>query len=246
MKKKSHIASKFKKLFYFKKWYTIFIKSSLFRRLKRATALFILLFLLFYFLVNICVYTESRNFIYSDIDLIPGSYTALVLGASVYSSGRPSTVLADRLDKAIELFEHHKIKRFLLSGDHGKPYYDEVNNMKTYLKNRGIPDSVIFTDHAGFDTYNSIVRAKNVFEADSLIIVTQNFHLKRAVYIARQKGMVVNGFAADSHTYPSMPYLLFRESFANLKAFIDVFFNFNPVFGGEKIPIKGSSRLSYD
>ncbi|MEI6124161.1 MAG: ElyC/SanA/YdcF family protein [Bacteroidota bacterium] len=222
------------------------IKSRFFRKLKRTTALFFLLFLVCYVCINIGVYTKSRDYIYTRADLIPQSYTALVLGASVYSSGRPSTVLADRLDKAIELYNCGKIKRFLLSGDHGKPFYDEVINMKTYLIDRGIPDSVIFTDHAGFDTYNSIVRAKEVFGVDSLIIVTQRFHLKRALFIARQKGLVVTGFVADAHTYPSMPYLMFRESFANIKAFIDVLFHKKPLFGGKKIPIKGDSKLSYD
>jgi SanA protein len=222
------------------------LKSALFRKLKRTTALFFVIFLASYLLINLRIYIEAKDHLYSNPDLIPGSYTALVPGASVYASGRPSTILADRLDKAIELYEHNKIKRFLLSGDHAKPHYDEVNNMKAYLTDRGIPDSVIFTDHAGFDTYNSMVRAKNIFEVDSLIIVTQQFHLRRAIYIASHKGLVVNGYIADKRSYTSMPYLLFRESFANIKAFFEVLFDTHPVFGGEKIPIKGRSDRSWD
>jgi SanA protein len=218
----------------------------LFRKLKRATALFFVLFLVVYIFINLLVYLQARDYLYTDVHLVPASYTALVPGASVFSSGRPSAVLADRLDKAIELYEHNKIKRFLLSGDHAKPHYDEVNNMKAYLVEHGIPDSIIFTDHAGFDTYNSMVRAKEIFGVDSLIVVTQEFHLRRAIYIARHKGLVVNGFKADKRRYTSLPYLMFRESFANIKAFLEVLFNVHPVYGGEKIPIKGNSGASWD
>jgi SanA protein len=222
------------------------LKSTLFRKLKRATALFFVIFLAIYIFINLIIFIQAKDYLYSNADLIPGSYTALVPGASVYSSGRPSAILADRLDKAIELFEHNKIKRFLLSGDHAKPHYDEVNNMKAYLVEHGIPDSIIFTDHAGFDTYNSMVRAKDIFGVDSLIVVTQEFHLRRAIYIARHKGLVVNGFRADKRRYSSLPYLVFRESFANIKAFVEVMFDAHPVFGGEKIPIKGPASASWD
>jgi SanA protein len=222
------------------------LKSKWFRSIKRATTLLLLLGFAFYIFINVKIYIDSKNYIYSDPDKIPASFTALVPGASVFSSGRPSAILADRLDKAIELFEHNKIKRFLLSGDHAKPHYDEVNNMRTYLCEHGIPDSVIFTDHAGFDTYNSIVRAKDIFGVDSLVVVTQNFHLYRAVYIAREKGLIVNGYIADKRSYTSMPYFYFRESFANIKAFIEVLLDTKPVYGGEKIPIRGDSRLSRD
>ncbi len=222
------------------------LKSTLFRRLKRATALFFVIFLAIYIFINLLIFVQARDYMYSNADLIPASYTALVPGASVFSSGKPSAVLADRLDKAIELWEHKKIKRFLLSGDHAKLHYDEVNNMKAYLVERGIPDSVIFTDHAGFDTYNSMVRAKDIFGVDSLIVVTQEFHLRRAIYIARHKGLVVNGYRADKRRYTSMPYLLFRESFANIKAYLEVMFDAHPIFGGDKIPIKGPASKSWD
>jgi len=218
----------------------------LFRKLKRTTALFFIVFLVLYMLINLKVFIEAKDYLYTDPDLIPGSYTALVPGASVYSGGYPSTILADRLDKAIELWQHNKIKRFLLSGDHAKPHYDEVNTMKDYLTERGVPDSIIFMDHAGFDTYNSMVRAKEIFEVDSLIVVTQKFHLRRAIYIARHKGLVVNGYIADKRSYVSMPYLLFRESFADIKAFLEVLFDAHPVHGGSKIPIKGPANLSWD
>ena len=177
---------------------------------------------------------------------IPACYVALVPGASVYASGKPSPILADRLDKALELYQAGKVQRFLLSGDHGTRTYDEVNGMKSYLNQQGVPDSVIFTDHAGFDTYSSMFRAREIFGVDSAIIVTQTFHLRRALYIARKQGIIAYGYKSDMQRYPSLTYLKIRESLASVKAFFEVLFRVKPHFEGEKIPIKGSSRLSYD
>jgi SanA protein len=222
------------------------LKSRLFRKLRRAAVLFFIFFLVVYVCINLVVFMQARDFVYTQPELIPQSYTALVPGASVFSSGKPSAILADRLDKAIELYEHKKVKRFLLSGDHAKVHYDEVNSMKSYLVAKGVPDSLIFTDHAGFDTYNSLVRAQDIFGVDSLIVVTQEFHLPRAIYIARHKGLVVNGYRADKRSYASMTYLRFRESFANIKAFFEVLFHVHPYFEGKKIPVKGPANASWD
>lgn len=213
--------------------------------LKRIAVIFCFLFSAFV-LINLKVIINSKNYIYTDAKDAPYRYTGLVLGASVFSSGKPSTILADRLNKTIELYVEKRISRILVSGDHGTKDYDEVNNMKKYLVERGVPDSVIFTDHAGFDTYNSITRAKLIFGVDSLIIITQEFHLKRAIYIARQKGLIADGYIADTRRYASMPYLMLRESFANIKAFMEVAIKKDPVFFGEKIPIKGDSKKSHD
>lgn len=205
-----------------------------------------LLFLAIYILCNAIVYLSSRKYLSRDMDKIPACYTALVLGASVYASGEPSQILADRLEKAYELYKNGRVKRFLLSGDHGTRAYNEVKGMKTYLNKKGVPDVVIFTDHAGFDTYNTMVRAKKVFEVDSLIIVTQTFHLRRAIYIARSQGLTAYGCSSDMHSYPSITYLQMRESLANIKAFFEVLFHVKPRFEGKKIPIRGDSSKSYD
>lgn len=205
-----------------------------------------IIFLGVYVMCNAIIYFGSKRYMSRDMAKIPACYVALVPGASVYASGQPSPILADRLDKAYELYKNNKVKRFLLSGDHGTRSYDEVNNMKAYLNKKGVPDSVIFTDHAGFDTYSSMVRARDIFKVDSLIIVTQAFHLRRAVYIARKQGLVAYGFESDMRKYPSITYLKIRESFANIKAFFEVLFNLKPRFEGEKIPIKGDSKKSYD
>ena len=175
-------------------------------KLKKIFKYVLLLFFAIYILCNAIIYFSSKRYMSRDMSKIPASYVALVPGASVFASGQPSDILADRLDKAFELYKNGKVKRFLLSGDHGTRTYNEVKSMKTYLNMKGVPDSVIFTDHAGFDTYSSMVRARNVFEVDSLIIVTQAFHLRRAVYIARKQGLVAYGYQSDMHRYSSITY----------------------------------------
>jgi len=223
------------------------IRSKLFSPgIKKLLKYFLCLFFAVYLASNAIIFFGSKKFMSSDSAKVPASYVALVPGASVYANGQPSQILADRLDKACELYKNGKVKRFLLSGDHGTRTYNEVEAMKSYLNNKGVPDSVIFTDHAGFDTYSSMVRAKKVFEVDSLTIVTQAFHLRRAVYIARKQGLVAYGYESDMRRYPSINYLMIRESFASIKAFFEVLFHAEPRFGGEKIPIRGDSSKSYD
>ena len=217
-----------------------------FRKLKKLFTCVLIIFFAVYVACNIVIYCSSKGFLYVDQATTPASYVALVPGASVYANGQPSEILADRLDKAFELYEAGKVKRFLLSGDHSTRTYNEVKAMKNYLNKKGVPDSVLFTDHAGLDTYSSMVRAARVFEVDSLIVVTQTFHLRRAVYIARKLGLTAYGYRADVHRYPSINYLMIRESFAGIKAVFEVLFHVNPRFGGEKIPITGDSSKSYD
>ncbi|HEX3008830.1 MAG TPA: ElyC/SanA/YdcF family protein [Bacteroidales bacterium] len=195
---------------------------------------------------NIYIYLSTRRQIYSLVNDIPATYTALVLGAHVSRSGEPSIFLKDRLDKAIELYRQGKIKRMLLSGDHGTAGYDEVNSMRLYLLEKSVDTQDIFLDHAGFDTYNSVVRAREIFGVDKMIIVSQEFHLSRAVFIANHRKIEAYGIIADKENYGSLSYHKFREKIAGIKAVMEVFFNKRPHFLGEKIPITGDSRLSYD
>lgn len=198
------------------------------------------------FIINVHIVSSVKKLIYYSPDKVPPAYTALVLGAHVSKEGIPSNFLKDRLDMALELYKKGKIKRFLLSGDHGTKIYDEVNNMRYYLLEKGVDSRDIFLDHAGFDTYNSIVRAKEIFEVKEMIIVTQEFHLARALYIAQHKGLLACGIVADKENYGSLKYLQFREKIARLKAFWEVLINRSPKFLGEKIPITGNSQASYD
>ena len=170
----------------------------------------------------------------------------MVLGAHVGRDGTPSRILTDRLNTALSLYQKGKIKRFLLTGDHGHKDYDEVNNMKNYLKEKGVPECDIFLDHAGFDTYSSMVRAKEVFLIKDVVIITQEFHLSRALYIARKKGLNAVGCVADTPEGSPVKTLEFRENLANIKAVWEVLIDKKPKFLGPKIPITGDSRLSYD
>lgn len=202
--------------------------------------------LLSFYMLFLSIQKKSEKIIYTNVHDIPGCYTALILGAHVNEAGIPSVFLQDRLDAGLELYRAGKIQRFLLSGDHGTKGYDEVNNMKQYLLNNKVDTAEIFLDHAGFDTYNSLVRAKKVFQAERLIIVTQKFHLTRAIYIARNQGIEAYGFVADKQDYPGLGKLEFRERLAWIKAFLEVSLDRSPKYLGEVIPITGDSRLSYD
>jgi SanA protein len=216
------------------------------KRLFKIAFISILTFGILWLTINIYIRQSAKKYMYTSLEKIPPKYTCIVLGAHVGNDGTPSTVLADRLNAALELYHNHKVKRFLLSGDHGRIKYDEVNNMKLYLTERGIPQQDIFLDHAGFDTYNSVVRAKEIFDVNDAIIVTQEFHLSRALYIANKKGLNVCGYIAPMNDAHPLKYLKIRESIACLKAFTEVLLNRKPHFLGTKIPITGDSRLSYD
>jgi SanA protein len=197
-------------------------------------------------IVNYSVKKASEKFIYSNSKDLPNEYTAIVLGALVSKTGHLSDFLQDRLDAAIDLYNQGKIKRFLLSGDHGYVDYDEVNAMRFYLIDKGINTEDIFLDHAGFDTYNSMIRAKKIFQVQDAIIVSQRFHLPRAVYIARKLGLNAYGYVADKKVYNSHLRLSIREYLANVKAFVEIMISKNPRFLGSKIPITGDSKLSND
>jgi len=195
--------------------------------------------------VNLGVYLYADAHAYKDINEIPAAYTAIVLGAGARNH-KVSPVLQDRLETALALYQKGKVKRLLLTGDHGRKDYDEVNTMKDYLVARGVPEKDIFLDHAGFDTYDSMYRAKELFEVRDAIIVTQDFHLNRSLFLARSLGLDAKGFAADKRVYKGRRYYAFREKFTVCKAAFDILFHTKPRFLGEKIPITGDSRLSFD
>jgi len=170
----------------------------------------------------------------------------VVLGALVFPDGRVSVMVADRLTTALELYQAGKAPKILLTGDHGRDDYDEVNIMRLWLEGRGVPAADIFMDHAGFDTYNSMVRARQVFMLRKAIVVTQGFHLPRALYIAQRVGIEVQGVVADRHIYASAGYYEWREMGARLKAFGEVMIGRKPVFLGPQIPIQGDGRATHD
>ena len=174
-----------------------------------------------------------------DIDCI------LVLGAQVFGK-QPGRMLKHRLRKGLELYNNGVTKKIIVSGDHGRVNYDEVNVMKKYLIKKGIPSENIFMDHAGFSTYESAYRAKNIFKVKKLIIVTQKYHLYRAIYIANKLGMDAYGVSSDKFKYKKQLKREVREVFARNKDFFTCIFKPHTKFEGKEIPISGNGDLTND
>ncbi|SDD40252.1 protein SanA, affects membrane permeability for vancomycin [Paenibacillus sp. UNCCL117] len=180
-------------------------------------------------------------------DELPQVEAAIVLGASVYSNGKVSDILRDRLDTAYDLYVSGLASRIIVSGDHASDDYDEVNAMKNYLMKKGVRDAHIFMDHAGFNTYDSMYRAQAVFQAQNLIIVTQDYHLKRAIYVARALGIEAVGAASDKQAYRDIRKYEAREVLARVKDFLNVhFMKPPPAQLGEPIPLSSDGRLTND
>lgn len=170
----------------------------------------------------------------------------LVLGCKVHDDGTPSAMLRDRLLQSIHLYQLGASPKLLMSGDHGQHRYDEVNAMKQFALDAGVPSQDIFMDHAGFSTYESIYRAKEIFEADKIIIVTQEYHLYRALYIAEKLGIEAYGVNSDYRTYWGQSKRDAREILARCKDFCNMIFKPEPTYLGEKIPVSGDGNLTND
>ncbi len=202
----------------------------------------------FFCVLGIWIYFSlfASKRIYVSNDSLPEKYVAIVLGAKVYSNGNPSDMLEDRLLTAFDLYKAGKVKRFLLSGDHGTTSYDEVDGMKNYLTKLGVKKEDIFLDHAGFDTYDSMYRAREIFEVRDALIVTQGYHLPRAVFLARKLGIDAEGVIADRRPYRNSNIFKARELGAQVKSFFELVFRIKPKHLGEQIPITGDSSASFD
>ncbi len=181
---------------------------------------------------------EAANL--ADVDCI------LVLGCLVHEDGVPSDMLHDRLQVGVELYQKGASTKLLMSGDHGRDGYDEVAAMKQFAVNAGIETAHIFMDHAGFSTYESMYRAKEIFGAKKIIIVTQTYHLYRAVYIANQLGMEAYGVSSDLNTYWGQFKRDVREVLARVKDFGTSILKPEPTYLGETIPIWGDGNLTND
>lgn len=170
----------------------------------------------------------------------------VVLGCQVKDNGNPSDMLADRLTRGIELYKQGAAPKIIMSGDHGQIEYDEVNTMKQVAIDAGVPSNDIFMDHAGFSTYESIYRAKEIFEADKIIIVSQEYHLYRALYIAKQLGIEAYGVNSDYHNYWGQSNREAREILARCKDFVKTIFKPEPTYLGETIPVSGDGNITND
>lgn len=192
------------------------------------------------FVVGVVGYVDvtSEKYIYTPTKA-PPTEVALVLGASVTSRGVLSPVLKERADTAAQLYESGAVKKILVTGDNSTLAYDEVYPVGKYLLALGIPQNDIFLDYAGFDTYSSMYRARDVFGVGSVLIVSQKFHLSRAVFIARSLGL--DAYGADAAA-PGEHYftLSLREIPASIKASYDVWFGRVPKYLGPMFPVSGS------
>ncbi len=181
-----------------------------------------------------------------DAAKLEGVDCVMVLGCQVHDDGTPSHMLEDRLKRGVELYTLKAAPKLLMTGDHGQKDYDEVGTMKQWAIDAGVPSEDVFMDHAGFSTYESVYRAKEIFQADKIIIVTQEYHLYRALYIAKQLGVEAYGVSSDYRTYSGQAGRDFREVLARCKDFAMSVLKPEPTYLGEAIPVSGSGDLTND
>jgi len=168
----------------------------------------------------------------------------MVLGASVHPDGTPSPMLEDRLETGIELYNRGVAPKLLLTGDNGQIEYNEVGAMKNYAVNAGVPEEDIFLDHAGFSTYDSVYRASYVFGVESMVAVTQEYHLFRTLHGCKKMGIEAVGVGADQEVYAGQEYRELREVLARVKDFVMWLIKPEATFLGEAIPISGSGIVT--
>jgi SanA protein len=195
---------------------------------------------------NAYILLTTRGEASSAISELPHAQAAIVPGAQVRPDGTMSLMLADRVDRTVKLWRAGKVDRILVSGDHGQWTYDEPDTMREALIRAGVPGRVIFTDHAGFNTRATMVRAKKIFDVSSAIVVTQGFHMNRSLFLAKAAGIdQVHGLFSDQHHYGQKQVESdVREIFARVKAAADAVID-TGVMGGPQIPITGDGRASW-
>ncbi len=197
-------------------------------------------------LINSFVKRSSSKYILSSEQAkeLEGVDCVLVLGCLVKSDGSPSDMLSDRLSRGVELYESGVSAKLLMSGDHGREEYDEVSAMKSFAVDKGVPAEDVFMDHAGFSTYESMYRAKEVFGAERVVIVTQGYHLYRAVYIARSLGIDAYGVASDLRSYRGQTMRDIREMLARVKDAYTSAAKPLPTYLGEPISLDGDGSVT--
>lgn len=210
--------------------------------------LFVVIFVLAVIAINIYIVNKEKGKIVTveeasklDADCI------IVLGAGVRNDGSPTWMLEDRIIIGDKLYKEKAAPKIIMSGDHGKADYDEVNVMKNYAMNEGVPSTDIFMDHAGFETYDSMYRAKEIFGAKKVIIVTQKYHMYRALYIADKLGLDAYGVTSDLRYYSKkMAYWKFREYLARIKSFGKCIYKPEPKYLGDSIDLKANGDVTND
>jgi vancomycin permeability regulator SanA len=170
----------------------------------------------------------------------------LVLGAGLKPDGTPNHMLEDRLEVGVALYEAEAAPKLLLSGDNGQNDYNEVNAMKQYMLDHGVAEEDIFLDHAGFSTYESMYRAKAIFEVNTVIVVTQKYHQYRALFLAEKLGYEAYGVCSDQRTYIGQGIRDIREILARNKDYFMLIMKPEPTYLGEAIPISGDGLESWE
>ena len=192
-------------------------------------------------LTSLFITLKTESYISADINKVPGAQVAMILGAAILKNGGLSPILRERVDRAQTLYETGKVEKILVTGSNSTLEDNEVNPVRIYLLKNNIPGQDIFLDHAGFDTYSSMYRARDIFLADSMIVVSQSFHLPRAIFLARALGIKAYGLEADRGHYLWRNY--FREMFANVKAVFNLIFDREPKYLGEPVPLTGEGNI---
>ena len=195
--------------------------------------------------VDLYVVKTTEKYVLTPETAGDGYDCILVLGCGVWGN-TPSHMLEDRLLQGIELYEYGASEKMLMSGDHGRENYDEVNVMKDFAADRGVDTDDIFMDHAGFSTYESMYRAKEIFKAEKILIVTQDYHLYRAIYDARALGMEAYGVASNPRGYAGQLYRDIREILARNKDFVYCIIKPEPTYMGDEIPVQGNGNVTND
>jgi SanA protein len=187
---------------------------------------------------NIIISKTSNGLVYNDVNAVPHNKVGVILGTSKYlKSGQKNMYFFNRIAAVVELFKAHKIDYIVISGDNSRNTYNEPADMQNELIKHGVPKDKIYLDYAGFRTYDSLIRMNKIFGQKSFTIISQEFHNRRAIYIAKRLDLNVVGFNAEDVSAYSGFKTNVREKFARVKVFIDFLVKKEPRFLGEKIEI---------
>ena len=195
--------------------------------------------------VNVYVKSSTKKNIYNSLKRFPKNDVGIIFGAGI-NGDQPGKYLKDRLDAGILLYKAKRINKILLSGDNGREEYDELTVMKNYCFRNGVDTSKIFIDYAGFDTYSTMYRAKYIFKIRKATLISQKYHLNRALYIGQKLGIKSVGYSANKGEYLGYTYVTFREYGSIFKSFFDVLRNREPRFLGDQIDVNGPSNYSQE
>lgn len=189
---------------------------------------------------------KKRIITSSDATKLKNVDCILILGAGINKKNKPSPMLMDRLNYGIKLYKAGVSDKIIVSGDHGRKNYDEVGVMKQYAIDAGVPSDDIFMDHAGFSTYESLYRARDIFKAKKIIVVTQKYHMYRALYDGKGLGLEVYGVASNPRYYRGQSKRDLREILARVKDFIYIIAKPKPTYLGDTIPVSGNGNATND